>query len=378
MSRVIVRRADYEYKAIRSHIFAMMESFDGGRIDRNCRVLIKPNLLAPASPDRAMLTHPMVVRAVAEYVIDQGARPQISDSPAAGFFDRVLKESGIVDALRGLNVEFKEFKSSFAVAVGEPFNRLELAEDAVKADMIINLPKLKTHNQMFLTLAVKNLFGCVVGLRKPEWHLRAGVDRYKFAQLLVRIHYALKPAVNILDGILAMEGQGPGRGGTPKYIGVLMASDDAVALDETVCAMFGVSPEILLTNKAARDYGIFNGQVQVDGELPDIIDFKLPEMSSVVFGPQCIHEFLRKYLVQRPVADDSLCRLCGECWSYCPAEAISHDRKNILFDYDKCIRCYCCLEVCPHGVLRAEVPLPGRILNKLFFRDRAGKWACPG
>jgi len=373
MLRVIVRSADYHYETLRPQIFEMMEAFDGGLIKGLSKVLIKPNLLAPAIPDRAMLTHPMIVRAVAEYVIARGARPQISDSPATGFFDKVLKDSGIRNALNGLDVEFKEFKTSLTVDVGEPFNKLEIAEDALRADVLINLPKLKTHSQMLLTLGIKNLFGCVVGFRKPQWHLRAGVDRHKFAQLLVRIHEALRPAITILDGILVMEGQGPGRGGTPRQMGVLMASDNAAALDETVCRMLGIDPEALLTNKVARDSCNFDEQIHVYGELPRIENFKFPEITPLVFGPKSIHGFLRKYLVQRPVVNSSLCKLCGDCWRYCPAEAISNNRQSVTFDYDKCIRCYCCLEVCPHGVLKAEEPLPGKILNKLILKDRCFK-----
>ncbi|MGA7877128.1 MAG: DUF362 domain-containing protein [Desulfoferrobacter sp.] len=370
MPTVMVRSADYRYEDLRRQIFEMLEVFDGGSISGSSRVLIKPNLLAPASPNRAVVTHPMIVKAVAEYVIEKGARPQISDSPATGFFDKVLKESGLKAALKDLDVEFKEFKTSMTVDVGEPFNQLEIAEEALQADVIINLPKLKTHSQMLLTLGVKNLFGCVVGMRKPQWHLRAGVDRKMFAQLLMCIYRTLRPAITILDGILAMEGQGPGRGGIPKHLGVLMASDDAVALDKTVCTMLGVDWEALLTNNIAKDWGCLDGRIHLDGELPNVREFKLPEITPLVFGPQSIHGFLRKYLIQRPVAESSLCKLCGECWSYCPAEAISHDRRSVLFDYDKCIRCYCCLEVCPHGVLRAEQPLPGRIIDRLINRSR--------
>lgn len=373
MAKVIVRRADYQYAALRSRIFEMMEALDGKLINRNTRVLIKPNLLAPSSPDRAMLTHPMIVKAVAEYVVDRGARPQISDSPATGFFDKVLRESGIRSSLEGMEVVFKEFKTSLTVDIGEPFNRMEIAEDALKADVLINLPKLKTHGQMLLTLGVKNLFGCVVGLRKPEWHLRAGVDRHKFAQLLVRIHDALRPAITILDGILAMEGQGPGRGGTPRYLGVLMASDSAVDLDRTVCRMLGLDSESLLTNKIATASGHCRERVLVDGELPEVSSFELPTITPLVFGPPSIHGLLRKYLVQRPVANADLCRLCGECWRYCPAGAISRNQQDIVFDYDRCIRCYCCLEVCPHGVLKASEPLMGRILSRLISKDRADR-----
>lgn len=367
----MVRSADYCYEDLRPHIFEMLEALDNDSIRGSSRVLIKPNLLAPASPDRAIVTHPMIVRAVAEYVIGKGARPQISDSPATGFFDRVLKESGLKAALKGLDVEFREFKTSTTVEVGEPFNRLEIAEEALEADVIINLPKLKTHSQMLLTLGVKNLFGCIVGARKPQWHLRAGVDRKMFAHLLVLVYQALRPAITILDGILAMEGQGPGRGGLPKQVGVLMGSDDAVALDNVVCTMLGIDPEALLTNRVARGLGCPDGYIHLDGKLPRVGGFKFPEITPLVFGPSSIHGFLRKYLVQRPVVESSLCKLCGECWSYCPAQAISHDHRSVIFNYDKCIRCYCCLEVCPHGVLRAEQPLPGRILDKLIDRGRS-------
>lgn len=212
MSTVFSMVSTYDYGELRPKLFAMLESLDAGTITSGARVLIKPNLLAPASPDRAMLTHPMVVKAVAEYALQKGAKVRISDSPAMGSVEKVAKESGIKSALEGLDVEFREFRSSAMIDVGEPFNRIEIAEDAVHGDVLINLPKLKTHSQMLLTLGVKNLFGCVVGFRKPQWHLRVGVEREMFGVLLYRIYAALKPSFTILDGILAMEGQGPGKG----------------------------------------------------------------------------------------------------------------------------------------------------------------------
>ncbi|MFP5212239.1 MAG: DUF362 domain-containing protein [Acidobacteriota bacterium] len=367
MSRVIVRTVpSYDYEPLKAHLFEMMEAFDGGRIVPGKHVVIKPNLLAPAAPDKAMLTHPMVLRAVAEYVISKGVRPQISDSSAMGTFEKVLKESGIKDALSGLDVELKEFKASVTIETGAPFHRIELAEDALNADLIINLPKLKTHCQMLLTLAVKNLFGCVVGLRKPEWHFRTGVDREKFAMLLVRIFERVNPAINILDGILAMEGQGPGKGGVPKQVGVLMASNDGLALDAAVCGMIGLEPKELLTIKSAEALGLTCSPAEIEGELPRIEGFKLPEITPLVFGPGFTHSLSRKHLVQRPVVSENLCKSCGECWRYCPAKAIQRKEKGLEFDYDRCIRCYCCLEVCPHGALKAELPLLGKIFSRLI------------
>jgi uncharacterized protein (DUF362 family)/Pyruvate/2-oxoacid:ferredoxin oxidoreductase delta subunit len=370
MPKVIVKKSAYNEPLIRDQVFEMMDALLGSRLSAGSRVLIKPNLLAPSPPEKAMLTHPLIVKAVAQYLIHKGVKPQISDSPAMGSFQKILRESGIEGALKGLDVRFKEFDTSRKVEIGEPFNYLELAEDALEADLIINLPKLKTHSQMLLTLGVKNLFGCIVGFRKPKWHFRTGVDREMFARLLLRVYEVLKPAVTILDGILAMEGQGPGKGGAPRQLGVLLGSDDALALDVMVCKMLGLEPDNLLTVKVGRDMGFFPEKILLEGELPLIPDLKLPKITPLVFGPSLTQGFLRKHMVQRPVPSEDLCKLCGDCLKYCPASAIERNGKEIRFDYDKCIRCYCCIEVCPHGALRAEEPLLGRIVSRIMSRDR--------
>jgi uncharacterized protein (DUF362 family)/Pyruvate/2-oxoacid:ferredoxin oxidoreductase delta subunit len=366
MHEVIIRKSEYTYPSLRQAVFEMMDSLAGEQIQRKGRVVIKPNLLAPASPDKAIVTHPLIVKAVVEYVLDKGARPSISDSSAVGSFDRVLRDSGIKEALSGLNVEYKEFKGSSIVDVGEPFKKIEIASDALNADVLINLPKLKTHMQMVLTLGVKNLFGCIVGMKKPEWHFRTGVNREMFAQLLVKIYGALNPSVTLMDGVLAMEGQGPGKRGEPRHLGVLLGSKNAAALDMTVCRMLGISPDTVLTNKFAAEQGLVTDAITINGDLPQIKDFKLPDITPLVFGPEKFHGVLRRHLVQRPECDASSCRLCGECWKYCPAKAITHSGKKVHFDYDKCIRCYCCIEVCPHGALSARETLAGKLTRKLL------------
>ena len=363
---VYIRKAVYDYATLKPLVFELMDAVAGDRIQKGSRVVIKPNLLAAATPDMAVVTHPLIVKAAAEYVIDKGVRPQISDSPAVGKFEKILKESGIKEALEGMDVEFKEFKDRVLIDVGKPFERIEIAEDAINADVLINLPKIKTHAMMTLTLGIKNLFGCIVGIKKPEWHLRAGVDREMFATLLVKIYRVIRPAVNIYDGILGMEGQGPGKSGTPREIGVIMGSKDTLAADRVVCRMLGVEPDTLLTNKLAPEQGFGNEEPVIDGELPHIENFRFPEMLPLSFGPKLVHGFMRRHLVQRPECDNSECRLCGECWEYCPAEAIAHDKKKIYFDYDKCIRCYCCIEVCPHAALRAVETMTGKVARKVL------------
>ncbi|RMD58977.1 MAG: DUF362 domain-containing protein [Nitrospirae bacterium] len=333
------------------------------------RVLIKPNLLAASTPEQAIVTHPYVVRAVTELVIDVGAHPIIGDSPAVGSFGKILKKTGLLEALKDLNVEIKEFTNSTTVEAAHPFKKLELATDALEADVIINLPKLKTHRQMVLTVGIKNLFGCVVGMKKPQWHYRAGVNEEYFARLLVTIYQTLKPSLTIVDGILSLEGDGPGTSGIPRQLGVIMASTDALAIDITVSRMIGLEPETVPTNKAAlsmlKDGKAFQREIKIEGILPTVSDFKLPDVTHLFFGPFYTHKLLRSYFITKPFSDPALCRLCGECWKYCPAQVITPREKGVAIDYNRCIRCFCCVEVCPHRAMKTKIPPAGKILKRV-------------
>ncbi len=363
MSRVLVREAGYEMDRLRPVIFEMMEAMGGGEIRSSDRVLIKPNFLSPATPEQAILTHPAVIRCVADYVLERGGRPLVADSPGIGPFEMILRRNGIPAALAGCGCECRPFQNSVQVDVGSPFGEIAIAEEALRADVIVNLAKLKSHSQMLLTLAVKNLFGCVVGYRKPEWHMRAGIDRQMFARLLVRIGRTLKPAFNILDGILALEGDGPGRGGVPRRVGLLLAGRDPFAVDLAVCRMLGLKQEQVPLLKVAAAEGPLP-ELEIDGTLPEIRDFRLPVLTGLVFGPRFLHPFTRRHLLRRPVCDRSVCRLCGECWTICPAGAIAQRGGLPRFDYDRCIRCYCCVEICPFGALRTRESLVGKVCRR--------------
>jgi len=343
MTTVFTRKASYDYDSLKPVVFDLLDNTIPGLIKQQSRVLIKPNLLLPAAPEKGILTHPMIVKATAEYVLNKKGIPLISDSPAIGSFDKIIDAGGYRDALEDLNVEFKEFRQSVKVDTGEPFGLIDLAQDAVDADIIISLPKLKTHTQMLLTMGIKNMFGCVVGLKKPEWHFKTGIDRSMFARLLVNIYKAVKPAVTLVDGILALEGQGPGKRGTPRELG----------------------PEKLSTNIEAKNAGIVDGRLYIQGDFPLISGFKIPEPGPLIFGPEPLHKLMRRHLLQRPVVDRQLCDVCAKCWQYCPAKAIYRSAKQITFDYNRCIRCYCCIEICPKGAIQATETIPGKIL-KIF------------
>lgn len=366
MSRVFIRPATYEPNGLRPLIFALMDAMGGAELDPSCRVLIKPNLLSAARPGHAVLTHPAVVRCVVDYCLDKGVRPVVADSPAIGSFETIVRMSGIGEALAGTGVECRPFRDSVKVDVGEPFGEIDLAEEAVRADVIVNLPKFKTHAQMLLTLSVKNLFGCIVGFRKPEWHLRAGADRQAFARLLVRIGRTLRPAFNILDGILAMEGQGPGRSGVPRELGILLAGKDPFAVDSAACRVIGLDPAELPLLKAESPLP----EPAIDGVLPDVRGFRLPSLTPLIYGPQFLHGFIRRHLLQRPACDANLCRMCGECIRICPAKAITPEVETLRFDYDICIRCYCCIEVCPSAALRSAETMSGKLFRRMIFPAR--------
>lgn len=363
MSEVYIKNASYDYDLLKPAVFEMIDSIGTVRIQKQSRVLIKPNFLLPAVPEKAVLTHPLVVKAVAEYVLSKGGCPLIADSPAMGSIKKIFREGGYEKALKGLDVEFGVFQSTVSVDVGEPFGRIDIAREAIETDIVINLPKLKTHAMMLLTLGVKNLFGCIVGLKKPEWHFRAGIDKALFANLLVRISNAVNPTLTLVDGILAMEGQGPGKGGTPRHLGILVGGADPLAVDSAVCKILGIDPQILPTVKEAIQSGTWNEAIHIRGDFFEVMDFIFPVQGPATFGSPSFQRFMRQYLLSRPSVNLQQCRLCGKCWQYCPAKAVVSDGKKIIFNYDTCIRCYCCVEVCPHGVLRVEEPLPGKLLG---------------
>ncbi len=366
MPDVFVTRARYEYRVLRETLLPLLQETIGEGISRGDRVILKPNLLSPAPPDRAVTTHPLVVRVVAEYLLELGARVTISDSPPLKGFRRVLREGGYLEEMEGLPVEFSELRESVRVEVGEPFGEVEISKEVIEADHVVNMPKLKTHSQMLLTLAVKNLFGTVVGIRKSEWHLRTGVDRLRFAELLYLIARKVAPVLNIMDGILALEGDGPGKGGSPVELGLLLVSTDMVAMDIAVCRLLQIEPERLLTNRVAIQRGYRPDTVKISGDCKPLRGFRLPEIGPLLFGPEILHPYMRRYLVERPVVRPELCRQCGKCWSICSAKAIRKDTDAVKFDYDRCIRCCCCIEVCPEGALRKHTPIGGRILKGLL------------
>ena len=375
----VVRCHSYEAPALQEALHTLLEPLGGiGNFVRpGQRVLLKPNLIHPHNSLRGSCTHPSLVAEVARMALQAGARVVVGDSPGYHSASAVARKSGLLNLLSHLHVPLVEFTEQVAVPRDprDVFRDLRLAREVVEADVLINLPKLKTHSQMLLTLAVKNLFGCVVGTRKAQWHLAAGRDRDLFAQMLLEVYLAARPALNILDGIVAMEGDGP-TNGTPRQMNLLAASTDGIALDAVVATLVGVPPEDLATLRAAHTRGV--GQTDLSridlcgSSIAEIAvtDFRIPSASGAVeFGPKFLQRWLKNVLTPRPGVNESLCEGCGICAKVCPARCISLHETPAHIDIDtaSCIRCFCCQEMCPKGAVNIE---RGRFLKWLAARRR--------
>ncbi len=218
------------------------------------RVLLKPNLLTGSRPGKECITRPEIVAAVAALVREVGGRPFFGDSPAFGTAAGVARSNGYLPLLADLDIPVVEFSGQRYAIANEDLSHLRLSKEAMEADVVINLPKVKSHSQLTLTMGVKNLFGCVPGKMKAWWHMEAGKDVARFGTMLVETARAIAPELTIVDGIIGHQGNGPSQG-EPRELGILGASADVFALDRALVALLGVDPERVPTLKAARALG---------------------------------------------------------------------------------------------------------------------------
>lgn len=374
------RRLDhYDPKAIR-HAMEEGWSTSVGKEDlfqSGQRVLLKPNLLSGAATERAVTTHPAMLEAVATFFLDRGCHVSVGDSPALDSLPSVLRRTGLAPIVEKLKLGV----TPLSRGVDRPsrnrfrFPLLHLAEELGEFDHIVNLPKLKTHSMMTLTLAVKNLFGCVPGKRKAAYHLSAGEEKETFARLLLEIHDLVAPSLHVLDGIVAMEGNGPGSG-DPRPLGLLAMSRDALALDASVAALLGVPWESVPILAAARAAGIEPAdpsRVTLVGDPPgswDVRDFRLPRSVDCRWRiPPRMARLFNNAFTPRPFIDSSRCVLCRRCEGICAAGAIGEtaDARLAVLP-NRCIRCFCCHEVCPVDAVEIVRGRGLRLLDTLTRR----------
>ncbi|MBN2226027.1 MAG: DUF362 domain-containing protein [candidate division Zixibacteria bacterium] len=348
--------SSYDPDILSRKISSMLDQLGGLAtfIRPGMKVLIKPNLLSAKDPMRAITTHPEMVAAVARMVRDLGAEVVVGDSPggAKRGVARVWNNTGMAAMAKRENIELVSFEASGVVEHKIDGRSYFLAKPAVEADAIISIPKLKTHVLTLMTGAIKNMFGLIPGFRKANYH-KQHPKPSDFAQVVVDILSLCPPQLTIMDAILAMEGDGPSSG-TPRWTNLLLASADPVALDAVAAEIIGLRPDKVPTTKIASDAGLGYGWVEavdiVGERLADvrIHDFKLTSNRMMELLPKFLVKIIDPYVWVRPAITSSDCTKCNTCVDSCPVGALSGPKGEIpSFDYDKCINCWCCHELCP-------------------------------
>ncbi len=344
-------------------------------------ILLKPNMLAPDPPERAVTTHPTVLQAVAQLVKASGGHALFGDSPGMARQATVARRSGLAQAASVEGVEMVDFSAARTVShpAGVQNKQFRVAEAALDADGIINLAKLKTHGLTRMTGAVKNLFGCVPGLLKAEFHMRLP-DPALFGRMLVDLAVLLRPRLHILDAVMAMEGNGP-RGGTPKRVGLLLISTDPVALDATACRIIGLDPKFVPTIAAGETAGLGTARadrIDIVGEPLNRVavkGFKRVARRPSVLPRRGVLRLARDHIVPKPVIVTSTCTRCGQCVEVCPTRPKSVDwlvgpdgrpdhTRPPKYRYATCIRCYCCQELCPESAIVIKTPWLGHLMPR--------------
>ncbi|MFA5802112.1 MAG: DUF362 domain-containing protein [Thermoleophilia bacterium] len=358
----VTRCPDYDDERIRAAVRKAIGLIGGlaDVIKPGDKVLLKANMLAPSDPEAAVTTHPAIVRAVIGAVKDAGGIPVVADSPGyfyAGGKCRALTMCGLKEVADELEVEstqFEAMENGFVktdVPGGVYLNRIYAARLALEADVIITLPKLKTHASTWYTGAVKNMFGAVATKTRKQAHKLATYER--FSGSVVDIYSVLKPGLAIMDAVVGMEGEGP-RHGKPRKAGLILASKDPVALDAVASKIIGFDPMEIATTRDASTRGLGNGNlddIDVLGErIADVaLDFDKPSGKRINIPP-FIMKIAANFLKVEPLCVEEVCDKCSICAKSCPVDAIAMSPYPAI-DRKVCIECYCCNEMCPTGAM---------------------------
>jgi uncharacterized protein (DUF362 family)/Pyruvate/2-oxoacid:ferredoxin oxidoreductase delta subunit len=339
-------------------------------------IVLKPNILLGNNPQKCVTTHPSVFKAAGMMMKKAGADVSFGDSSGFGKSEGNARRADLKQAADELGIGLADFDKGKAVTHRDALlnKRFILANGVLTSDGLISLPKLKTHGLMRFTGAVKNQFGCVPGLLKSQFHLKMP-DPYDFAAMLVDINTLIKPRLYIMDGIMAMEGNGP-RSGKPKKLGVLLFSSDPVALDSVACRIVDLDPAFVPTSQAGEKagLGIYHQQnIEVVGDdIKSFVveDFDVVRKPSVVTPSGFMRIFLKDQICPRPKINEGLCTNCGTCVKLCPVKPKAVDwhtgdkSRPPIHKYDRCIRCFCCQEICPEGAITIQNPPLRRIFSR--------------
>lgn len=381
MSKVVLIRCEsYDYKEVKAAVQRGIELL-GGPLEfakPNENILLKPNLLAADAPEKGTTTHHVVFKAVGEVFKSAGVKLSYGDSSGFGSFESAAKKSGIAQAALDLEIPVADFASGKEIFFKDAIQnkRFTIANGVLECDGLISLPKLKTHGFARMTGSIKNQFGCIPGMLKGEFHVKLP-NVNDFARMLVDLNAFIKPRLFIMDGIIAMEGNGP-RGGNTKKMNILLFSKDPIALDATVCRIIGLDPEFVPTIKIGMEVRLgtcLQDEIELLGDpIESFYDFQFDVKKEPikVFKRGSLINFVSNALVPKPYIIESKCIKCGVCTKVCPVSPKAVDfhagnrQKPPFYKYERCIRCYCCQELCPENAIELKVPL----LRKIFKINR--------
>jgi len=373
MEKILVsisKCSSYQLEEVQTAVLKCVDAIGGisSLIKPGDKVMIKPNMLQGKSPDEAITTHPAVVEAVVNMVKDAGAIPMIGDSPGgpARGMESFWDITGFADVSKRTGAKLVNFEKTGSNVKTRKNIEYRISKKVLNSDVIINLPKIKTHGLTIFTCAIKNMYGVVPGLIKTEYHKKAP-NPSKFAEYVVDIYALSKPQLNIVDGIIGMDGTGPSAG-NPKELGMILASTDGVAVDVLLCDMLGKDPMKIPTNKIAVEQELGEGdidKIEIIGEAPIIDNFKWPPNISVSLDmiPPSIARGLMKLFWSRPAIDSKVCTNCNTCVKSCPVDALIENIPTPDFEYGECINCLCCMEMCPEKAVFEEKSRLSRLIS---------------
>ncbi len=358
----ILRCGKYEKPLVDDSVHRVLERVGGiGQfVKPGQTVLLKPNMLSAKEPERGITTHPLVLESMVCEVQSAGAEAWIGDSPSGALkgVKRCWENTGFRGVAERTGARLINFEAGGTVRKEWNGIVFHFARSVFEADVVINLPKFKTHGYTLFTGAVKNLYGTLPGFQKANFH-KQYPHPDDFGRILAGIYSLVRPSLTVMDGILGMEGNGPATGDL-RHTGLLLAGADGIALDAAAAAIMGFKEHEIDAVRHAGEMGLGESRlagIQVLGEPMDAVrfrDFKLPSNYLVKLVPRFFARWVGRFLWIRPKADPRLCTGCGVCIRSCPVRAIRMVQGRPVTDYEVCINCLCCNESCPEGAVMQE------------------------
>jgi uncharacterized protein (DUF362 family)/NAD-dependent dihydropyrimidine dehydrogenase PreA subunit len=355
MSKVLIHPATYEN--VRQAVDRALDLFPLEL--RGKRVLLKPNVLRASEPQEAITTHPAVLRAVVEKIETMGPSALVvGDNPGMASYganEEAFRTTSLMDAAKGY------YQNIGNDAQRVPFNPdfmpvVSLSRAVLDADIIISLPKFKTHGLTVITGAIKNSYGFLPGAQKAKMHKTARTPQ-GFHDMLVEVFQLRVPDLILVDAVVGMEGNGPASNDL-RDIGLILASDNAVALDAVIATMMGLEPTRLRFLQKAQEAGLGDydlNTIELIGELKELPDFKSPPLGGEWnLNNAPLQSDFRRHSSLRPQADPALCTGCGTCVDQCPVSALTMNNHLPKVDVDTCIMCFCCQEICPEKAITLQ------------------------